>query len=343
MSNRSPLVLNNGEIEQLQSSLSTENLFIGEMGTLSPTVNTGDLVHIQRTVSTGSTRALLVSSESTATETQTGSIQAVNGFCGTANTSSANFTSTNGALKNNYSVTHRGTGTVTSAFSINSGINVGYNSSNNASTITNAVEFNALSPSFVTYSSTAYGTITNFYSFKACGGTISTGGTLTNRYGLYIDDLLGGTNKWGIYQVGSADKNYFNGLTGIGTTSPTARLHLASGTATAGTAPLKIVSGTALTTPEDGALEYHSSHLYFTIGSTRYPLDCEGTVTSVSVTTANGVSGSVATNTTTPAITLTLGSITPSNVTATGIVTGVNMRVPTAQPSSLANGDIWIA
>jgi len=39
-----------------------------------------------------------------------------------------------------------------------------------------------------------------------------------------------------------------------------------------------------------------------------------GTVTSVSVTTANGVSGSVATSTTTPAITLTLGAITPSSI-----------------------------
>ena len=39
-----------------------------------------------------------------------------------------------------------------------------------------------------------------------------------------------------------------------------------------------------------------------------------GTVTSVSVVTANGVSGSVATETTTPAITLTLGAITPTSV-----------------------------
>lgn len=43
-----------------------------------------------------------------------------------------------------------------------------------------------------------------------------------------------------------------------------------------------------------------------------------GTVTTVSVTTANGVSGSVATATSTPAITLTLGAITPTSVTATG-------------------------
>jgi hypothetical protein len=41
--------------------------------------------------------------------------------------------------------------------------------------------------------------------------------------------------------------------------------------------PLKFQSGTALTTPQDGAVEYHSSHLYFTIGSTRYQLDQQAT------------------------------------------------------------------
>ena len=50
-----------------------------------------------------------------------------------------------------------------------------------------------------------------------------------------------------------------------------------------------------------------------------------GSVTIVSVTTANGVSGSVATSTTTPAITLTLGAITPTSVAATGTVTGTNI------------------
>lgn len=50
-----------------------------------------------------------------------------------------------------------------------------------------------------------------------------------------------------------------------------------------------------------------------------------GTVTLVSVVTANGISGSVATSTTTPAITLTLGAITPSSVAATGTITGSNI------------------
>ena len=47
-----------------------------------------------------------------------------------------------------------------------------------------------------------------------------------------------------------------------------------------------------------------------------------GTVTSVSVVTANGISGSVANATTTPAVTLTLGAITPSSVASTGAVSG---------------------
>lgn len=50
-----------------------------------------------------------------------------------------------------------------------------------------------------------------------------------------------------------------------------------------------------------------------------------GTVTSVSVTTANGVSGTVATATTTPAISLALGAITPTSVAASGTVTGSNL------------------
>ena len=54
-----------------------------------------------------------------------------------------------------------------------------------------------------------------------------------------------------------------------------------------------------------------------------------GTVTSVSVTTANGVSGTVATATTTPAISLTLGAITPSSVAATGAISGATIATAT--------------
>lgn len=50
-----------------------------------------------------------------------------------------------------------------------------------------------------------------------------------------------------------------------------------------------------------------------------------GTVTSVSVTSANGVSGTVTNPTTTPAISLALGAITPTSVAATSTVTGSNL------------------
>jgi hypothetical protein len=55
------------------------------------------------------------------------------------------------------------------------------------------------------------------------------------------------------------------------------------------------------------------------LGSGDLTVSGTGTVTSVSVTTANGVSGSVATATSTPAISLTLGDITPSKVNSVAI------------------------
>ena len=66
-----------------------------------------------------------------------------------------------------------------------------------------------------------------------------------------------------------------------------------------------------------------------------------GSVTSVSVVTANGISGSVSTPTTTPAITLTLGAITPTSVAATGTVTGSNLSgVNTGNQTITLTGDV---
>lgn len=80
-----------------------------------------------------------------------------------------------------------------------------------------------------------------------------------------------------------------------------------------------------------------------------------GTVTSVSVTTANGVSGSVATATTTPAISLTLGAITPITVngvtlsgssaptlavTGTTTVSGANTGDQTISDATISISDI---
>ena len=66
-----------------------------------------------------------------------------------------------------------------------------------------------------------------------------------------------------------------------------------------------------------------------------------GTVTAVSVATANGVSGTVANPSTTPAITLSLGAITPTSVAATGAVTGSNLSgTNTGDQTITLTGDV---
>jgi len=50
-----------------------------------------------------------------------------------------------------------------------------------------------------------------------------------------------------------------NGNVGIGTTVPTAALHLKAGTAAGSTAPLKLTTGTVNTTPEAGTIEYNNT------------------------------------------------------------------------------------
>lgn len=54
---------------------------------------------------------------------------------------------------------------------------------------------------------------------------------------------------------------------GIGTTSPTAKLHLPGSTINASTAPLKFASGTVMTSAEAGAVEYDGTNLHYTNGT----------------------------------------------------------------------------
>jgi len=55
------------------------------------------------------------------------------------------------------------------------------------------------------------------------------------------------------------------GNVGIGKTAPTAYLHLKAGTASAGTAPIKLTAGTLNTTEESGTIEFDGSDFYITI------------------------------------------------------------------------------
>ncbi len=70
------------------------------------------------------------------------------------------------------------------------------------------------------------GTITNSVNFWA-QTPLTSGGTITNQYGLYIDRQKTASvvaNGWGIYQADSNDNNYFAGNIGIGTSSPSQKL-----------------------------------------------------------------------------------------------------------------------
>ncbi len=65
------------------------------------------------------------------------------------------------------------------------------------------------------------------------------------------------------------------GNVGIGII-PTASLQIKPGTSAPNTAPIKLTGGSLLTTPENGAIEYDNSNLYFTVGSKRQQLIEQG-------------------------------------------------------------------
>lgn len=85
---------------------------------------------------------------------------------------------------------------------------------------------------------------TVIYSPTAQGGVDI--GTISSSDGITYSSTLSVSNIAGVGKVG------------IKQTTPTALLHIAAGTATAGTAPMKLTSGTVLTTPEIGAVEFNN-------------------------------------------------------------------------------------
>jgi hypothetical protein len=125
---------------------------------------------------------------------------------------------------------------------------------------------------------------TTYYGdFGINGTTYNAGGPFGDADGTYLYSSGGslsiGTNDAKDFRIatGSATATPVTRMTisgagttavGIVTTQPKAYLNIAGGTATANTAPLKINSGTVLTTAEVGAIEYDGSFLYHTPNST---------------------------------------------------------------------------
>lgn len=101
-----------------------------------------------------------------------------------------------------------------------------------------------------------------------------------------------GTANEAMRILGAAGSGSVAGNIGIGAaggvTNPTAYLQIKAGTATAGTAPLKLTSGTNNTIAEAGAFEYDGTNLFFTrSGTTREGVITQSAVNAVSPTAQN--------------------------------------------------------
>lgn len=70
---------------------------------------------------------------------------------------------------------------------------------------------------------------------------------------------------WGDIIRQFLEKEHYNDDTDNAANGGHQKVTIRAGTATAGTAPLKFTSGTVLSTPEAGAVEFNSDSLYFTI------------------------------------------------------------------------------
>lgn len=96
-------------------------------------------------------------------------------------------------------------------------------------------------------------------------------GDPANSYKFYLAQGTSNHLIYGDFATGklSVNSGIYIGGGGTWTTMPmpTARLELAAGSATAGTAPIKLHSGTLLTTPVTGTIEYLTDKMYLTITS----------------------------------------------------------------------------
>jgi hypothetical protein len=113
--------------------------------------------------------------------------------------------------------------------------------------------------------------------FNAAGATYLASASTDLAIGTYGSNAIHFVTNSGATDAGSissAGKWAINNASA--NTTPTALLHLGAGTATASTAPLKLTSGTNLTTAEAGAFEYDGTSPYFSMAaSTRGVLPTE--------------------------------------------------------------------
>lgn len=100
-----------------------------------------------------------------------------------------------------------------------------------------------------------------------------TASLISNTYGVWFDALTkstgdnyamydNGSNKSYLYNVRVGDKMYVGS-----NVTPTAKLHIAAGSATVNTAPIKLTTGPVTTAAVAGQIEYTTPQLFFTNGA----------------------------------------------------------------------------
>ena len=218
-------------------------------------------------------------------------------------------------------------------------------------------------------------------------GTISSSAVSDDSTALSLNNSAI-SNRWNIYNLPSTDvsspkalmfENCDNGpcerkLTmkttgqlGLGVVAPTAKFHIGASDGTAFTAPLKLTAGTNLSTPEDGAMEFDGTNLYFTSSGTRRTIasSSSGTLTGNvsainnsigSITMTPSAGNSVIINQTTTSTNSTNGALIVSggvgiaenlnvggNIASAGIISAqTSIRSPILYGSSSSSGDLTL-
>ena len=174
------------------------------------------------------------------------------------------------------------------------------------------------------------GEITNNYGL-IIEDLVNSAGSMTNTFGIYVGDVTSGTQTNKAYSLYISDinsRNYIGNNTGFGILNPTSYIHLAAGTATASTAPLKFTSGVNLTTAEAGAMEFNGTNLFFSPSTTRHTVN-------------HGLTGSATLNF--PSTTTLLSA--DLTITVTGAADGdvVSLGVPNAAVNANTSYSAWVS
>lgn len=194
--------------------------------------------------------------------------------------------------------------------------------------------------------STGFGqAITNFRLIDPTnvGGATALGDNVNvvNWTGLTIPTLTNPTGQIWALDIGEVRSRHAGkvaiGWTPANNAAITALLHLGAGTATAGTGPLKFTSGTLLTTPEAGAVEYDGVDFFITEGTA-----ARARIAPRLLSRTTGIDGNAVAATTIFTVPTGRTAVITEVVVRTTTVTGL-LTNPTYNVKGAAAGDIVAA